>query len=206
MALTLFSNPRRCTSCGPACPTLLLTFAFSYPYDTSIPVTPFPQALHIMLPDLSNTLSFVSSNPDETTYFCHSLPQALHIMLPDLSDTATADFKQLSDSFKDREGVEVVPTFVPAAQINSEIEFELEHNLTNSHDGERETRPTEAAQNTISLDQPMPNTVLTRGSYCSSSPPAPSPTSLAPHHLPHPAHTHHSQPMPHTGMPRRLDC
>lgn len=68
-------------------------------------------------------------------------------MLPDLSDTATANFKTLSDSFKDREGVEVVPTFVPAAQINSEIEFELEHNLTNSHDG-REIRSAEAACST----------------------------------------------------------
>lgn len=30
--------------------------------------------------------------------------------------------------------VQVIPTFVPAAQINSEIGFELDHNLTNSHD------------------------------------------------------------------------
>ncbi|PNH02646.1 hypothetical protein TSOC_011361 [Tetrabaena socialis] len=56
-------------------------------------------------------------------------------MLPDLGDDVTQYFKSLSDQFKDMEGVEVVPTFVPASQINSEIEFELEHNLTNSHDG-----------------------------------------------------------------------
>lgn len=60
-------------------------------------------------------------------------------MLPDLGDGLTAYFKGLADGFgvalAAKERVEVVPTFVPAAQINSEIEFELEHNLTNSHDG-----------------------------------------------------------------------
>ena len=66
--------------------------------------------------------------------------QALHVMLPDLGDTATAYLKLQSDSFYGANGaapdrVEVVPTFVPSGQINSEIEFELEHNLTNSHDG-----------------------------------------------------------------------
>ncbi|KAG2501553.1 hypothetical protein HYH03_000060 [Edaphochlamys debaryana] len=61
--------------------------------------------------------------------------RALHTMLPDLGDGATEYFKGLSEGFKDMELIEVVPTFVPAAQINSEIEFELEHNLTNSHDG-----------------------------------------------------------------------
>lgn len=52
-------------------------------------------------------------------------------MLPDLGDSVTDYFKNVSETFKDSESVEVVPTFVPAAQINSEIEFELEHNLTN---------------------------------------------------------------------------
>ncbi|GFR48855.1 hypothetical protein Agub_g10809 [Astrephomene gubernaculifera] len=61
--------------------------------------------------------------------------RALHTMLPDLGTDVTSYLKSLSDSFKDLEGIEVGPTFIPAAQINSEIEFELEHNLTNSHDG-----------------------------------------------------------------------
>eukprot|EP00198_Chlamydomonas_reinhardtii_P006519 XP_001695855.1 predicted protein [Chlamydomonas reinhardtii] len=64
-----------------------------------------------------------------------SSSRALHTMLPDLGDSVTDYFKNVSETFKDSESVEVVPTFVPAAQINSEIEFELEHNLTNSHDG-----------------------------------------------------------------------
>lgn len=61
--------------------------------------------------------------------------QALHTMLPDLGAGVTLYFKNLSDNFNYSQLMEVVPTFVPASQINLEIEFELEHNLTNSHDG-----------------------------------------------------------------------
>lgn len=66
-----------------------------------------------------------------------SANRALHVMLPDLGDNVTTYLKLQSDSFYDgnAERMEVVPTFVPSGQINSEVEFELEHNLTNSHDG-----------------------------------------------------------------------
>ncbi|GLI68043.1 hypothetical protein VaNZ11_012366 [Volvox africanus] len=60
--------------------------------------------------------------------------RALHTMLPDLGSGVTAYFKRLSETLS-YSAMEIVPTFVPASQINSEIEFELEHNLTNSHDG-----------------------------------------------------------------------
>jgi len=62
--------------------------------------------------------------------------RALHVMMPDLGDRSTEWLKAQADLFKDQSQVEdVVPTFVPATQINAEVEFMLQHNLANSHDG-----------------------------------------------------------------------
>jgi hypothetical protein len=61
--------------------------------------------------------------------------QALHVMMPDLGRDFTTFLQTMSDEFKGTYGVEVIPTYVPSSQIVSEIRFELEHNLTNSHDG-----------------------------------------------------------------------
>lgn len=53
--------------------------------------------------------------------------QALHIMAPilDLNTPPTDYTKALATAFKAESGVDVVPTYVPAAQVNSEIEFEV---------------------------------------------------------------------------------
>lgn len=65
-----------------------------------------------------------------------ALCRALHVMMPDLGDECTSYLKSVADTFKTTNGkFEVVPTFVPATQINSEVEFMLQHNLANSHDG-----------------------------------------------------------------------
>ena len=56
-------------------------------------------------------------------------------MFPDLGEDVNQLLKDVASDFHvGNDGVEVVPTFVPASSINSEIEFELEHNLTNRSD------------------------------------------------------------------------
>ncbi|MEW5301527.1 MAG: hypothetical protein WDW36_004384 [Sanguina aurantia] len=61
--------------------------------------------------------------------------KAIHVMLPDISPANTAYLTGVAAAFSSYpNGFKVIPTFVPAAQINSEIAFQLDHNLTNSHD------------------------------------------------------------------------
>lgn len=62
-------------------------------------------------------------------------PQALHVMLPDIDPGTTALLKQRVSDFKAAYGREVVSTFVPAAQIDGEVVFELRNSLNYSHDG-----------------------------------------------------------------------
>lgn len=57
-------------------------------------------------------------------------------MLPDISPANTAYLTSITAAFNALpNGWSTIPTFIPASQINSEIAFELAHNLTNSHDG-----------------------------------------------------------------------
>jgi hypothetical protein len=59
-------------------------------------------------------------------------------MFPDLGEDINDLLRNVASDLKNvNDGMEVVPTFVPASSINSEIEFELEHNLTNRSAGRR---------------------------------------------------------------------
>ncbi|MEW5319088.1 MAG: hypothetical protein WDW38_010259 [Sanguina aurantia] len=96
------------------------------------------KAIHVMLPDIS---------PANTAYLTgvaaafSSYPNGfkvrtfvLWVFDPKPSTPTGVPSTALSLLATNNSVVQVIPTFVPAAQINSEIAFQLDHNLTNSHD------------------------------------------------------------------------